>query len=76
MFNFESPRQPEVNVEKEMQNGHGLEGMCERCEGEGRVRPGFLKAKKVCGDCHGKGFIKPETSETIVPYSWDTGLKH
>lgn len=73
MNNFESAGVPTTPTKTIEQKGSGLEGMCEKCQGGGRV--GFLKTR-VCPKCHGKGFVNSETSETKEAYSWDTGLRH
>lgn len=76
---FESFSAPDRSVgksEKETLEANGLDGMCIKCEGQGRVRPGFLKEKKICGECHGKGFIKKETFASKGHYGWDTGGLH
>ena len=76
MFNFELPIHPDRSKEIPAETGSGLEGMCTECGGKGRIRPGFLKAERVCGKCHGKGFINEEVQPEERSYSWDTGLKH
>lgn len=76
---FESFSAPDKSVgkpEQEAHEAHGLEGMCTKCEGQGRVRPGFLKEKKICGECQGKGFTKKEASMSKGKYDWDTGTLH
>lgn len=75
-MNFESfhtPAQPSTNIEDKKS---GMEGVCTECSGEGRIRAGFLKGKRVCAGCHGKGFIKKDKTEATESYDWNTGKLH
>ncbi|MFZ2831968.1 MAG: hypothetical protein WAZ40_02350 [Minisyncoccia bacterium] len=76
MFNFESPTQQDSGAQSYKENMHGLEGICEECHGAGRTDQGFFKPKKMCGKCHGKGFLHPKEIEAKSSYSWDRGLPH
>ncbi|OIO30567.1 hypothetical protein AUJ77_02025 [Candidatus Nomurabacteria bacterium CG1_02_43_90] len=77
MFNFElTSRENKENIpQHNPENNKGLEGACVTCHGEGQVPHGFLKPKKVCGECHGKGFVKP-SAEPERKYDWETGTVH
>lgn len=70
-MNFESPNNVPIEQKKT-----GMEGLCTECSGEGRIRAGFLKGKRVCGGCHGKGFIKDDPAKGGESYDWDTGKIH
>lgn len=76
MNNFESAGAPAPSQKKEEQKVSGMEGKCEKCGGEGSVRPGFLQAKRSCSACHGKGFIKKEPPVINKSYDWDKGVLH
>lgn len=75
MNNFESVGTPTPSAKNVEQKVSGLEGMCEKCGGKGKTRVGVFDMK-LCGNCHGKGFVRTEPPTVDNSYSWDTGVRH
>jgi len=75
MNNFESMGASAPSTKSAEQQNSGLEGICNKCEGQGKTRVGFFSTKQ-CGDCHGKGFVKPKPPTINNSYSWEKGVLH
>ena len=55
---------------------HGLENICEECDGKGRKGSTIFTEGRVCGQCHGKGFLHEESAGKKTDQHETSGVAH